>query len=294
MANTVNARIILKTNGVAGARPSTSDLHDGEIAINTFDGKLFIKKTQGVAQTIEELGYTGSQGYTGSRGDTGYAGSQGVQGLIGYTGSQGIQGIQGVTGYTGSKGDQGIQGVQGYTGSQGIQGIQGVQGYTGSKGDVGYTGSFGYTGSQGPIGYTGSQGVTGYTGSLGGLGYTGSKGDPGNFGGATFYYDFSTNTSDTDPTTGVLKFNNADISLATQLYIDDEDIHATDIQQFLRTIDDSTSAVKGHFKISNSIDPTDFAIFTISGLTEATGYFKVDCSFVSGPATYPAHDGRGA
>ena len=58
------------------------------------------------------IGYTGSQGYTGSASTViGYTGSQGN---LGYTGSQGV------IGYTGSKGDIG---------------------YTGSKGDIGYTGS---------------------------------------------------------------------------------------------------------------------------------------------------------
>ena len=60
------------------------------------------------------VGYSGSQGYTGSKGDIGYSGS------LGYTGSKGTDGV---IGYNGSVG------------------------YTGSKGDIGYTGSLGYTGS---------------------------------------------------------------------------------------------------------------------------------------------------
>mgnify|MGYP003133116992 CR=1 FL=1 len=39
--------IKLKRSSTAGAVPSTSDLAIGEIAINTFDGKLYAKKDQG-------------------------------------------------------------------------------------------------------------------------------------------------------------------------------------------------------------------------------------------------------
>ena len=69
------------------------------------------------------------------------------------------------------------------------------------------------------------------------------------------------------------------------MYIDDEDDNGTDIQAFLRTIDDSTSTIKGHFKISNKTNADDFAIFTISSATEQSGFHQVACSYVSGSAS---------
>ena len=42
---------------------------------------------------------------------------------------------------------------------------------------------------------------------------------------------------------------------------------------FLRTIDDSTSTIKGHFRVSNRLDASDFALFTISSIAEQSGYF---------------------
>ena len=72
---------------------------------------------------------------------------------------------------------------------------------------------------------------------------------------------------------------------ALNLYIDDEDDNGTDIQSFLTTIDDSTSTIKGHYRISNRLDASDFALFTISAVTENTGYFDVSSSYVSGSAT---------
>ena len=133
----------------------------------------------------------------------------------------------------------------------------------------------------------GAHGATGPTGAHGATGATGAQGNDGNFGGATFEYQFSTNTSDSDPGAGKLKLNNSTVSSATVLYIDDTDGGSTntDIQAYLRTIDDSTSTIKGHFRISNKLNADDFALFTIPGLTEASGYFRVSCNHVSGSAS---------
>ena len=69
------------------------------------------------------------------------------------------------------------------------------------------------------------------------------------------------------------------------------DDNGTDIQTFLRTIDDSTSTIKGHFRVSNKLNADDFALFTITGsITEASGYFKVPCSKISGSASSFSND----
>lgn len=81
MANIIR----IKRSNVQGKHPTPDDLDFGELAINTYDGKLFLKKQEGSSTpeiiSIGEVGYTGSQGsqgdigYTGSRGDVGYTGS---------------------------------------------------------------------------------------------------------------------------------------------------------------------------------------------------------------------------
>lgn len=180
-------------------------------------------------------------------------------------------GIQGATGPTG------VQGPTGTTGPTGIQGPVGTTGPTGIQGPVGTTGP---TGIQGPVGSTGPTGPVGATGLIG------PTGPQGNFGGASFDYTFSTNTTNSDPGAGYLKFNNATLSSATALYIDDADDAGNDIQSFLRTIDDSTSSLKGHFKIYNKTNSGDFAIFTISSVTENTGYFTVACALVVGATSF--------
>lgn len=54
MAQTIK----LKRSSTEGAEPTTSDLALGEVAINTYDGKMFIKKNDGT-DTIVELGTGG-------------------------------------------------------------------------------------------------------------------------------------------------------------------------------------------------------------------------------------------
>ena len=182
------------------------------------------------------------------------------------SGDAGVQGPQGVQGLQGLQGDLGIQGATG-AGTQGAQGVQG---------DLGFQGTQGFPG---PIGPQGIQGASGFQGT-GGL-----QGATGGFGGVTFDYTFSTNTAATDPGVGILKFNNTSLSSATIMYIDDRDDNFNDIQTFLRTVDDSTSPIKGHFKVSEKLDPSKFVLYTVTSITEQTGYFEIAGGYVSGSVT---------
>jgi hypothetical protein len=51
--------ILLKRSGVAGKTPTTSSLSVGEIALNTYDGKVFLHKS-GSAESIEQIVVTNS------------------------------------------------------------------------------------------------------------------------------------------------------------------------------------------------------------------------------------------
>ena len=52
MANTIR----IKRSAVDGRIPTISDLELGEMAINTFMGKLFIKRNQNGVETIIQMG----------------------------------------------------------------------------------------------------------------------------------------------------------------------------------------------------------------------------------------------
>lgn len=51
-----NTDIRLRRSAVSGAVPSTSDLNLGELALNTYDGKLFLKKDVSGTESIVEIG----------------------------------------------------------------------------------------------------------------------------------------------------------------------------------------------------------------------------------------------
>ena len=157
----------------------------------------------------------------------------------------------------GPAGIQGSSGAQGATGIQGPQGVQGVQGTTGEGG---------------------TQGATGIQGA------GGFQGDSGGFGGVTFDYTYSTSNTAPNPfaATGVLSWNASTAAAATIVYMGDRDDYGVLIEAYLRTIDDSTSPIKGHMKVSKKSAPADFALFTISGLTESASYFAIDVAYVSG------------
>ena len=75
------------------------------------------------------------------------------------------------------------------------------------------------------------------------------------------------------------------------LYINDDDDNGTDISSYLATIDDSTSTLKGHFRVTNKSNSDDFAIFTITGsivdAPNAQGaYYAVPCTHISGATSF--------
>ena len=166
----------------------------------------------------------------------------------------------------------------------------GLTGYTGSKGadgTIGYDGSVGYTGSIGATGFTGS---VGYTGSKGDLGYVGSQGPQGSFGGAAFDYTFDVSTANTNPGNGKIRLSNAAFGSATTLYINENADNSVSVYNFLQTIDDSTSLIKGHFTVTEKANTNNFALFSITGShVYYTNYFGVPVSYLSGSTSLTAN-----
>lgn len=118
-------------------------------------------------------------------------------------------------------------------------------------------------------------------------GLQGLQGTMGSFGGAPFEYKYLTNTTSSDPQVGKLKFDNTDMSLATTLYISKVDFNGLSANGYLQTIDDSTSAIKGHFNVKDLIDGSKSTMFIISGsITSYTGYISVPITYLSGTTTF--------
>ena len=145
----------------------------------------------------------------------------------------------------------GIQGPQGLQGVQGIQGIQGLQGIQGIQGNTGATGPS-----------------------------------------AALEWLFDTATADADPGSGNLRFNNATFGSITQLFFDDNERNGTNVSTWLDAFDDSTtSALRGFLVIVKVLDPTKFAIFSVTGaVVNGTGYRKVPVSPLVQSAAFSASD----
>jgi hypothetical protein len=88
---------------------------------------------------------------------------------------------------------------------------------------------------------------------------------------------FSTTTTDADPGNGVLRFNNADQSATTQIFIDLLDNDGNTVTTWLDSFDDGTGTVEGHLYVLkySSSGVISGQIFTISAVTTATGYRKI-------------------
>jgi hypothetical protein len=86
---------------------------------------------------------------------------------------------------------------------------------------------------------------------------------------------FSTTTTDADPGTGFIRFDNADQSAATTVRIDDQDVSSSDFQTWIATFDDSSNTPPGHIYIAKLDDPNAGHIFTVVSLSEQTGYWNI-------------------
>lgn len=120
-------------------------------------------------------------------------------------------------------------------------------------------------------------------GAPGPTGPQGPEGPAGSFGGATFeyYYDNETASPTAQPS-GYVTFN----ALGTEMYISYSDSNAVNIQSFLQTIDDSSSQVKGTFKLTSQSNPLVYAFFNITGShTEHVDHYDVPVAFISSSET---------
>jgi hypothetical protein len=121
------------------------------------------------------------------------------------------------------------------------------------SGDV--TFAFALKGADGATGATGPQGPTGNDGNDGADGAAGI-----NAFGLDYVFD-STTTS--GPASGGLRFNNATIGSATELYLHEEEANAVDVSSVLDLLTtDST------FQIAKSTDNTVFHFFNIDSITD--------------------------
>ena len=143
----------------------------------------------------------------------------------------------------------------------------------------------GYVGSAGQALLSNGTGI--YWGS--GVGFAGSRGDkgePGEFGGASFYYKWSTDIFIEEIEDGYVLLTNTNFVQATIMGISTVDRNDTDLTAFIQTIDDSTSDIKGSIKFSEEANSANFTIFNITGTHIDHGnHFDIPVAYVSGNTT---------
>ncbi len=111
-------------------------------------------------------------------------------------------------------------------------------------------------------------------------GDTGAQGVPG---GDTNLYTYSATLTDADPGNGVIRFNSATLSTATQAYIDLLNAGSADVTNWLDTLNTSTSPNKAVLKVArNDSQAANFAFFYITSVVTATGYRKLNLSYIAG------------
>lgn len=90
-------------------------------------------------------------------------------------------------------------------------------------------------------------------------------------------FNWDAGTSDVDPGDGNIRANNASLSSATFLYVDDLNRAGSNVEAFLLTLDDSTNTVKGQIILTDAATEEQ-ATFSVSAVTDALGYVKIEVS----------------
>jgi hypothetical protein len=87
-------------------------------------------------------------------------------------------------------------------------------------------------------------------------------------------FTFDPATAAADPTSGKIRFNNANLGAATALYISATTATSTAIGALLDTFDDSTGTNKGLLRFVKSSDPSKFAMFTLTAIATPNSAYR--------------------
>jgi hypothetical protein len=286
---------------------------------------------QGPSGPQGPTGATGAQGpagATGLQGPVGATGAAGAQGSAGATGPTGPKALNWKGAWSSSiayvlndavfAGGSAYMALQANTnvqppapgtwdlvaqrGDAGADGAQGPAGPAGSQGPAGAQGPEGPAGPMGPPGLDGQTGQPGEAGPIGPPGETGPQGEPGQVGeqgvpGAAIAirYAYSTDTTNSNPGAGLVRFNAAICGNATEIYVSYIDADANAWPAVLSSLADSSSTTKGQLRFINLTNTHGTPVlFNLISVSEAPGYHILGVTPVTvgyGPFSI---DGEGA
>lgn len=104
-------------------------------------------------------------------------------------------------------------------------------------------------------------------------------------------YTFSTTTTDADPSLGHLRLSSATQNASTVIRADLTDNLGGVWTTILDTLDDSTSTIKGHIRLSGATDKSKWIIFTLTSIATPSGYRNLTVVPVASSATSPFANG---
>lgn len=117
-------------------------------------------------------------------------------------------------------------------------------------------------------------------------GNNGSAGATGAHGGETEIMTWSSTTTQADPGTGIIRYNNATISAVTALYVDILNAAGSDITAWLDSMDDSSSDRKATLTLRRTTNATtNWAKFYLKSIVTQTGYRVFNVEYIDHAGT---------
>ena len=112
-------------------------------------------------------------------------------------------------------------------------------------------------------------------------------------GGDSAQFTYSTTTTDADPGSGFIRFNNATISSATIAYVDDLEANGTDVVAWVQSFDDVTGNAtnRGRIRVSKANTLDTWHVFKVNAaITDASGYTKIPLTYIDGAGSLANND----
>ncbi|BAQ86549.1 putative tail fiber [uncultured Mediterranean phage uvMED] len=112
-------------------------------------------------------------------------------------------------------------------------------------------------------------------------------------GGDSAQFTYSTTTTDSDPGSGAVRFNNANLASATIAYIDDLEANGTDVSAWVQSFDNvvGNDTNRGRIRISKANSLVVWAVYKVTGaVVDASGYTKVNLVYIDSAGTLANND----
>ena len=112
-------------------------------------------------------------------------------------------------------------------------------------------------------------------------------------GGDSAQFTYSTTTTDSDPGSGIIRFNNTTFGSATIAYVDDLEANGTDVSAWVQSFDDVTGndTNRGRIRVTKSNALDVWHVWKISGaVTDASGYTKLALTYIDGAGALADED----